>query len=266
MVSCSPGVKNIWSVLMPLKACWAMSNCSGLERCETSPVWITKDGATESPLTSPMACCSVPSTLGLASRWKPIWESLICTKLKSALPAAVAASRVWALNTPPFMAQSTPPPAQAMHFRSLRRSSSCGCSCCFMLHLVGQTRPVYVQYREAEAAIPLFRAWNNQFPGIKRCARFLPGNQSVIMTARFLPPPVKAPFDEKQTPAGRHPLRRQVCGARDLAALRQERGGRPGPRQVRAGAHRHRQIRPLGDERAFQIPAACRRPQADRPE
>src|SRR6266853_1233457 len=68
----------------------------------------------------------VAATSLLASLLKPMWLSLICTKLKSAPAAAPAASETWLrvcdLRIPPVMVQRTPVPAQAMDLRKPRRS------------------------------------------------------------------------------------------------------------------------------------------------
>ncbi len=50
-----------------------------------------------------------------------MWESLICAKLKlaSAMDVVAAPSPSgWARSTPPFISQSVPAPAQAMHLRN----------------------------------------------------------------------------------------------------------------------------------------------------
>jgi hypothetical protein len=57
-------------------------------------------------------------------RWKPIWLSLICTKVKFALRHSAAAApptRPSVRGTPPLRVQTTPVPAQVMHFNRPRR-------------------------------------------------------------------------------------------------------------------------------------------------
>src|SRR3954462_5656943 len=70
------------------------------------------------------ASCKMPFGSELASALKPIWLSLICTKLKSAPfcpSAAFASPRLSSRGTPPLTAQTRPVPPQARHFRTPRR-------------------------------------------------------------------------------------------------------------------------------------------------
>src|SRR4051812_1972982 len=70
------------------------------------------------------ASCNVLLGSGLASALKPIWLSLIWTKVKSALfcaSAAFASPRPNSRGTPPLTAQTRPVPPQARHFRTPRR-------------------------------------------------------------------------------------------------------------------------------------------------
>ena len=70
----------------------------------------------------------MPVTSWLAALLKPIWLSLICTKLKPAParcvpPAAPAGGgEKLEVGTPPAIVHSRPVPAQAMQLRKLRRS------------------------------------------------------------------------------------------------------------------------------------------------
>src|SRR5579864_8440003 len=66
--------------------------------------------------------CSVPVTSGLAGLLKPMWLSLIWTKLKSPFPPCASFPKARELGTPPVMVQMTPVPAQAMQCRNPRRS------------------------------------------------------------------------------------------------------------------------------------------------
>src|SRR3954468_2314671 len=70
------------------------------------------------------ASCKVPFGSGLASALKPMWLSLIWTKLKSAPFSPSAAFSLPGLSaggTPPLTAQTRPVPPQARHFRTPRR-------------------------------------------------------------------------------------------------------------------------------------------------
>ena len=73
-----------------------------------------------------IAIWSVAVTSGLAGLLKPMWLSLICTKVKSAplptfLPVFLANTRD--AGMPPLIVQTRPVPAHAMHFRNPRRST-----------------------------------------------------------------------------------------------------------------------------------------------
>ena len=66
---------------------------------------------------------------------KPMWLSLICTKLKSPPISGAVAPSSFDVSTPPLIVQSTPVPAHAMHLRNPRRSMPLGllfveCNCC----------------------------------------------------------------------------------------------------------------------------------------
>jgi len=88
-----------------------------------SPVCSMNSGATGKALILVTAACSVETTSGFAGLLKPMWLSLIWTKLNS--PAACwceASLRLYDLSTPPWSTHRAPVPAQAMHFRNPRRS------------------------------------------------------------------------------------------------------------------------------------------------
>src|ERR1700693_989022 len=73
-----------------------------------------------------IAVCRVAVTSGLAGLLKPIWLSLICTNVKSALLAALRLAllaNARDAGMPPLMVQTRPVPAHAMHFRNPRRST-----------------------------------------------------------------------------------------------------------------------------------------------
>ena len=72
-----------------------------------------------------IAALSVPGTSVLASLLKPIWLSLIWTKLRPAGSAACASSIRSERGTPPAIVQTTPVPTQAMHCSRPRRSMFC---------------------------------------------------------------------------------------------------------------------------------------------
>src|SRR6202789_1235159 len=124
--SCSPGTNNTSLAPAPLKIGSTVSNSSGLERWLISPVCSKNSGGVESPLILSTAAFNVPVTSGLAGLLKPMWLSLICTKLNS--PAIFLASKspkrliLKDFRTPPCITQNAPVPAQAMHSRNPRRS------------------------------------------------------------------------------------------------------------------------------------------------
>src|SRR5438477_5371700 len=96
-----------------------------------------KDGVLGSVLIFATASRKVAATSLFASLLKPIWLSLIWTKLRSAPAARAAASegrlRVCDLRIPPVMVQRTPVPAQAMHLRKPRRSTPSLSWLCFII-------------------------------------------------------------------------------------------------------------------------------------
>jgi hypothetical protein len=71
-----------------------------------------------------IASVSVARGSGLGGRWKPMRLSLICTKVSSPCGASAAAAspiRPGVRGTPPLKVQTTPVPAQVMHFNRPRR-------------------------------------------------------------------------------------------------------------------------------------------------
>src|SRR6266566_9101151 len=96
-----------------------------------------KDGVLGSVLIFATASRKVAATSLFASLLKPMWLSLIWTKLRSAPAARAAASearlRVCDLRIPPDMVQRTPVPAQAMHLRKPRRSTPSLSWLCFIM-------------------------------------------------------------------------------------------------------------------------------------
>ena len=75
-----------------------------------------KAGASGRALILSTAIWSVPATSLFGSFEKPMWLSLIWTKVKSPLPAsAVSAPSRRDVSTPPVSVQATPAPTQAMH-------------------------------------------------------------------------------------------------------------------------------------------------------
>src|SRR5258707_1246372 len=118
------------------------------------------DGVLGSALIFATASRSVAATSLFASLLKPMWLSLICTKLRSAPAERAAASeawlRVWDLRIPPVMVQSTPVPAQAMHLRKPRRSTPSLSWLCFMMSgiLCLELRFIGLFSRVAHAALP----------------------------------------------------------------------------------------------------------------
>jgi hypothetical protein len=102
----------------------ASSNWSGLESWLTSPVWRMKSGFTGMAAILATASRKVTRVSGLNGLEKPMWLSLICTKLKGrARVAAAAASSPTDAGTPPASVQTSPVPAQLMHFKNPRRLS-----------------------------------------------------------------------------------------------------------------------------------------------
>src|SRR6476619_2096792 len=84
-----------------------------------------KAGCVLRSLTLPIASRGVPSASGLAGLLKPIWLSLICAKVKAEASAASASPiRPKDFGTPPDSVHKTPVPAQIMHARAPRRSTS----------------------------------------------------------------------------------------------------------------------------------------------
>src|SRR2546427_4778636 len=85
-------------------------------------------GGADSALILSTAAFSVPATSGFAGLLKPMWLSLICTKLNSPSDSFELISgsrlRLYDFSTPPLITQRAPVPAQAMHFRNPRRSRS----------------------------------------------------------------------------------------------------------------------------------------------
>ena len=67
------------------------------------------------------AAFMVAAVSGLAGLLKPIWVSLIWTKVSPSVAAAASLSSR-ERGTPPLTVQSRPAPAQAMHFSAPRRS------------------------------------------------------------------------------------------------------------------------------------------------
>src|SRR5579859_6756830 len=91
-----------------------------------SPVCRMKLGFTGSALILSTAAFNVAATSGLAGLLKPMWLSLIWTKLSSpraCFPVSPESPlRLYDLSTPPCITQKAPVPAQAMHFKNPRRS------------------------------------------------------------------------------------------------------------------------------------------------
>ncbi len=92
-----------------------------------SPVWMMKAGSPGIASTLSIAASKVFRASGLAGFEKPMWLSDSCTKEKP--PSAALAEPIRRDDgTPPATVQTTPVPAQSMHFRDCRRSrppSSC---------------------------------------------------------------------------------------------------------------------------------------------
>src|SRR5579863_528339 len=97
-----------------------------------------KAGFLGSALTRPMHSCSVPTAFGYGVlKSKPIWLSLIWTKVSPLASAATASSmRPSERGTPPEIDHSTPVPTHVMHSRTFRRftpsSRSCSLIACLL--------------------------------------------------------------------------------------------------------------------------------------
>src|SRR6266567_6776564 len=118
------------------------------------------DGALGSALIFATASRNVVATSLFASLLKPMWLSLIWTKLRSDPAARAAASenrlRVCDLRIPPLMVQRTPVPAHAMHLRNPRRSTPSLSWLCFIMSdiLSLDSRFIGLFSRAARAALP----------------------------------------------------------------------------------------------------------------
>src|SRR6266852_4849557 len=92
-----------------------------------SPVCSKNSGGVDNPVILSTAAFNVPATSGFAGLLKPMWLSLICTKLSSPIMSAVLIPEIrlklYEFSTPPFITQKAPVPAQAMHFRNPLRST-----------------------------------------------------------------------------------------------------------------------------------------------
>src|SRR5262249_35618574 len=107
---------------MPLRISAAVSNSAGFDSCVTSPVWTTNAGGLGNLAMVSPAAGSVVLGSGFASLLNPIWLSLICTKEKLPLSAAIASPPSCRLfGTPPTTVHTRPVPAQAMHCSTRRR-------------------------------------------------------------------------------------------------------------------------------------------------
>src|SRR5215469_16369654 len=69
----------------------AVSNSSGLERWVMSPVWMRKAGFGDSAAMRSTAALMVALVSGLAGLLKPIWVSLIWTKVRPSVAAEAGA-------------------------------------------------------------------------------------------------------------------------------------------------------------------------------
>src|ERR1700761_7664401 len=91
-----------------------------------SPVCSKKSGAPGIALILSIASFRVPVTSWFAALLKPMWLSLICTKLKddagAVLLSAAVAAKSFEVGTPPETVQSRPVPTQAMQLKKFRRS------------------------------------------------------------------------------------------------------------------------------------------------
>jgi hypothetical protein len=101
-----------------------VSNSPGLEIWVRSPVCMIRSGTAGSELILSMAACRVAGTSGFASLLKPMWLSLICTKLNPAswCPSWFVAPNSRDVGIPPDSVQTNPVPAQAMHFKKPLRA------------------------------------------------------------------------------------------------------------------------------------------------
>ncbi len=124
--SCSPGVKKLLPTFAPFKISATASNSSGFDRCVRSPVCSRKAGASGRALSLSTAILSVPATSWFGALLKPMWLSLIWTKVKSPVAAPAPAALLPLSNrdarTPPPRVKATPAPTQAMHLSIPRRS------------------------------------------------------------------------------------------------------------------------------------------------
>ena len=143
-----------------------------------------KSGAVGRALILAMACLRVPTTSVLAGLLKPMWLSLICTKLKSAARLSAAAAltglKIFEASTPPLTVHNIPVPAQAMHFRKPRRSTP-SCPTLWLMCSAFADR-----WRASVTLFGLFFI-NFEFVCCPDCARprFIPGNKSVISGLNF---------------------------------------------------------------------------------
>src|SRR3954453_7524714 len=108
----------------PRLICSAASNWSGRGGWVTAPGGVMKAASPFCLFTSAIAAARVPGVSVLGAFLKPIWLSLIWTKL-SARPGAAVAALAGLIRlergTPPATVQSTPAPAQTMHSSTPRR-------------------------------------------------------------------------------------------------------------------------------------------------
>ncbi len=77
----------------------ASSNSWAFDRCVTSPVWTTNAGRFGIARICSIADCSVDCGEGFGSLLKPMWLSLICTKLRPPGVAAAAAALIVSLDS-----------------------------------------------------------------------------------------------------------------------------------------------------------------------
>src|SRR5579862_8070228 len=102
----------------------AISNSAAFDDCVISPVCSRKSGRFSRRLIFSIASFSVPVTSWFAALLKPIWLSLICTKLKlpEAAPPDLSAANSLDVGIPPTIVHTRPVPAQAMQLKNPRRS------------------------------------------------------------------------------------------------------------------------------------------------